>query len=224
MTHEEYHSDNSRISKSALDLFSKSPALYFRRKMQHAADFNTDSTEIGTAFHEIVLQPRLYWSKPTGKHHELVKAMNEALQAHPIARKLLSTGDSEHLITWTANDVACKAMIDHINHDYRVIVDLKKTRDASPYGFRSSARKYRYDVQAAFYSDGWEEHTGERYAFIFIAVSDTWPHIVKCYSAPDEMLDDGRMKYTEDLTNYRKCLTENNWPASLDNKITPLIW
>lgn len=224
MTHDEYHSDNSRISKSALDLFSKSPALYYRRRMQGLDSFDTEATEVGTAFHEITLQPSVYWSKPTGKHHELVKAMAAAVNQHPIARKLLSEGDSEHLVTWTTEQTACKAMMDHINHTHRVIVDLKKARDVSPYGFRASARKYRYDVQAAFYSDGYEAATGEHYSFIFIAVSDTWPHVVRCYSAPDDMIADGREKYIDDLNNYSRCLAENGWPASLDNKIHPLPW
>lgn len=65
MTNNEYHGDNTRISKSGLDLIHKTPAHYYAAHLdpnrkplsdEDAAKFFLD----GTAAHAIVLEPRMF--------------------------------------------------------------------------------------------------------------------------------------------------------------------
>jgi hypothetical protein len=90
----------------------------------------------------------------------LCERIMEAVRKFPAAKYLLNQGKAEEPIYWTdeAIGVDCKARPDWLTPD-NIIVDLKTTDDASPRGFAQSVKKYRYDVQAAFYWDGLEAAT-----------------------------------------------------------------
>jgi exodeoxyribonuclease VIII len=93
-----------------------------------------------------------------------------------------------------------------------VIIDLKTTEDASPRGFAQSVKKYRYDVQAAFYSDGLEEATGKACnGFFFVAVEKHPPYLVGWYFIGNEDLKEARQKYKKNLMTYGFCKKSNIW-------------
>ena len=78
-----------------------------------------------------------------------------------------------------------KGKADVINHDDKVIIDLKTTNDLD--SFRFSAKKYNYDSQAYIYSHLFG------YEFMFIVV-DKNTHQIGLFDCSTEFLERGRYK------------------------------
>jgi exodeoxyribonuclease VIII len=143
----------------------------------------------------------------------LCERIMEAVRRFPAAKYLLNAGKAEEVIEWTdeAIEVDCKARPDWLTPD-NIIVDLKTTEDASPRGFAQSVRKYRYDVQAAFYSDGLEAATGKACeGFFFIAVEKAPPFLCAVYYLGADDILEARQKYQKNLLTYRMCKESGIW-------------
>ena len=78
-----------------------------------------------------------------------------------------------------------KGKADIINHDDKVIIDLKTTNDLD--SFRFSAKKYNYDSQAYIYSHLFG------YEFMFIVV-DKNTHQIGLFDCSTEFLERGQYK------------------------------
>lgn len=227
MNNETYHLDTTRISKSGLDAIDYCPALYKSKYLDRTTYEPTRDQFQGTALHAIYLEPSIYWSEIypqlTPAERRIIDGQKRAIQSHPAASKLLKIGSSEVLHLWTdeTTGAECKLKADFLPEQYQVVVDLKRMRDVSPAGFRSSVRRYRYDVQAAFYLDGLEK-TNPKTAFIFICVEPTPPFRVAVYQADETMVSEGREKYIDNLHTYVECRRNNVWPAYQNPKITTL--
>lgn len=150
------------------------------------------------------------------KMFETASKMRDAVMLHPIAKELLSRpGKSEYMYSWIDPEtgVQCKAKADRITAN-RLIIDAKSTANVSPNEFSRSCYNYRYHVQDAFYSDGFElAHGVPVEGFVFIAVRNTAPHLVSCYILDDDARNLGRETYKFDLQVYAQCKSENRWPA-----------
>jgi hypothetical protein len=236
----EYHKDITKISKSGLDLIHKSPLHYWEKYLNPMhIEKKTPALILGSAVHCAVLEPSEFGKryavapiadKRTKEGKEIhanfeasVEGMQiiskddsivcerimEAVQSHSEASLLLSKLSAiEKVLEWDD----CKAKPDGICESLHLIVDLKTTEDASPIAFGRSALKYRYDVQAAFYCDGYEAVYGHRpEGFIFIAVEKTPPYAVAVYVIEDADIEVGRQKYKADLETWRECRQSNEW-------------
>jgi len=236
----EYHKDTEKISKSGLDLISKSPLHYWEKYLNPLhIEKTTPALILGSAVHCAVLEPQEFGKryavapqvdKRTKEGKEIYanfelsteglqiiskddsivcERIMEAVQHHEEASLLLSKINKvEQVLEY--NDMKCKP--DGICESLHLIIDLKTTEDASPYAFGRSARKYRYDVQAAFYSDIYEKVYNHRpEGFIFIAVEKTPPFAVAVYVIEDSDIEIGREKYIEDLNVWRECKQSNEW-------------
>lgn len=254
---EKYHEDTSRISKSGLDLISKAPKKYWERYLNpnRKPQKQTRALIEGEAFHTYVLEPDLFQKTFVVEPHfsgkgaresranfelnnqgkkiislecfQMVSGMKDAIERHPIARKLLSKGIAERQFNFTepSTGARCKikpdwtAQIENKN----ILVDLKSTEDASPRAFGVSAAKYRYHVQGAFYSDGANLNGLNVDSFIFIAVEKTPPYLVNVFYLDELDTDLGRRTYIQDCKTYLECKELNEWPG-YDEKITPLMF
>jgi exodeoxyribonuclease VIII len=129
-----------------------------------------------------------------------------------IGGELIEHGQAESIFTWQDmyTKTACKCKPDFINAD-RFIIDLKSTEDATAQSFGYSARKYRYDVQAAFYMDGLTSNGIKPKGFIFIAVEKQAPFNVGIYQVDAQTLETGRNKYIDNLNTYKDCLFTDDW-------------
>ena len=87
-----------------------------------------------------------------------------------------------------------KGKADIINHDERVIVDLKTTSDID--NFKYSASRYNYDSQAFIYSKLFG------YEMIFITI-DKPTHQIKICECSDAFHDKGREKVKEAVAQYK---------------------
>ena len=87
-----------------------------------------------------------------------------------------------------------KGKADIINHDERVIVDLKTTSDID--NFRYSASRYNYDSQAFIYRKLFG------YDMLFITI-DKQTHQIKICECSDAFYEKGREKVQEAVAQYK---------------------
>ncbi len=113
ISNDDYHK-GSGISKSGLDLIAKSPAHYKAVIDGITVREPTKAQAIGTAFHELLLEPELFWSKhveplkrdeyPDAKQAaDLVEMINELNKTR--LPKLSVTGSKDELVARIIDDV-----------------------------------------------------------------------------------------------------------------------
>jgi|TARA_B100000287_G_scaffold323559_1_gene307584 hypothetical protein len=86
-----------------------------------------------------------------------------------------------------------KGKADIVNHDEKLIIDLKTTSDVD--SFRSSAFRYNYDSQAYIYSKIFG------YEFLFIII-DKSTHRIKIADCSPDFLESGKAKVEEATETY----------------------
>lgn len=239
ISNEAYHAAEG-ISKSGLDHIAQSPLHYQAYKLNRAEP--TKAMEIGTAVHTLVLEPEKFdglivvgkrvkaemdAARASGKivlteeDRQMVCDMADSIHCHKMASALLGgKGIAEDSFWWDHElGVLCKCRPDYLREDM-YIVDVKTTEDASLDGFARSAEKYRYHVQAAFYTQGVEAITGERVkGFAFIAVEKTAPYAVACYLMDGDAIQAGHLEVERCLSIYRRCEEVGEWPGYSDELI-----
>lgn len=140
-----------------------------------------------------------------------IESMAAAVHRHPAARAILRLpGKCEQSYFWTdeTSGEKCKCRPDWHSDDRQLIADVKTTEDASPRGFMRSVMKYRYHVQAAFYSQGIGAEQ-----FVLIAVEKKSPFAVAVYATPLELFERGLHESRQDLQALAECRAKNHWPG-----------
>lgn len=240
----DYHSGPELSVSGAKDLL-KSPALYRWRREHRRPEKR--SFDLGSALHTLALGTGyelavIEGGNGRGKREDAARAegkvpvtqedynracaMRDALRAHRTAGGILADGQAEQSIFWTdeATGVDCRARVDWLHA--KALVDLKTTKDASPSAFGRDVANYRYDMQAAAYSDGYYAATGEALPFLFVAVESEPPHFVAVYQLDDYFLDRGAAAWRDALDLFRACTAADSWPAYGDDihTLTPPRW
>lgn len=155
---------------------------------------------------------------------EAVTAMGEAARRHPVTQAIFSLpgGMAEHSIMWTdaRTGAPCR-----IRPDYMVppcsmfpsglIIDGKSTDDASAPGFARTAWNQEMFWQAAFYSDGFQQHfgTAQPPVFAWLAQERDAPFATKYHAAPPDFVEYGRRRYRPLLALFADCLRTDIWPG-----------
>jgi hypothetical protein len=234
-----YDPENPSVSKSGLDVFRRSPSEYYEQIVLGRRDTETPALLIGQAAHAAVLEPHLYvedfMEGPTKTRN--TKAWKAAQQEHP--DKVLLTGSEQALVSrlaasvynhelstkylknaamiekafyWTdpTTKLRCRCKPDLITKD-GFVVDLKTTAGSLD-RWRYSARDFRYDVQAAFYTDGLQANNIEVNGFLFMVVSKIRPHKVRMFELHEDDLDEGGCLYSTDLMDMAECYRQGVWP------------
>lgn len=119
MTNEEYHKDNTRISKSGLDLINKSPQHYWHKCLNpnRPASVQTAAFKKGSIFHKLVLEPDTFNKEykvlpdtappyPTTVQWNAVNPSAETRKAIEFWRQLQVAYPSVELITQEEYDLA----------------------------------------------------------------------------------------------------------------------
>lgn len=147
--------------------------------------------------------------------HVTCLRMRDSVHRHQAAKVLLQDGVAEQTIHWTdpQTNALCKMRPDWDSSNTGYVVDIKTTQDASAAGFGKSVINYRYDVQSAWYMDGFAAVGKPKDGFAFIAVEKEPPYAVAVYYVTNEIYELGKRKYIKDLQTYAECLKSNSWPA-----------
>jgi hypothetical protein len=142
-----------------------------------------------------------------------------SVRALPEIGDALASGKPEVSAFWIDEETGaeCRCRPDWV-HDVRddavLLLDVKTYSTASPSEFRRQVARKRYDVQGAFYSDGYEKASGKTVlGFIFLAVETEWPFAANAFMLDDDSLESGRQKYRANLRTYAECMRTDKWPG-----------
>ena len=183
---EDYYGDFGKqfLSNSNIQTLLSNPANL------HAPSPRTSAFLVGGYFHTAVLEPgkldnfkiikasnrntKAYKEASQGElcllesEADMVMKLKERLLACDAVRSLVVGDHKDAKIEYEVPNIVklgtnyWKGKADIINHDEKLIIDLKTTNDVD--GFKWSAKKYNYDSQAFIYSQMFG------YEFLFIAI------------------------------------------------------
>ena len=129
--------------------------------------------------------------------HEVdtIELMRDKLMANDVCKSLI-TGNVEYEQPGIGEieGMMWKGKADIVNHDERLIVDLKTTGDISK--FRSSAFRYNYDSQAYIYRKIFG------YDLIFMAIDKTTQQI-GIFDCSDSFYESGKNKVQQAVEQYK---------------------
>lgn len=249
MPMETYHADPA-ISKSGLVDFAQSPAHYVGRRLEPKEP--SKSMDLGSLVHTLVLEPEkfpeLYVVPPSTLGSKQTKAYKEwaakesrtivdsdtldvaermagNVKDHPVARMLTSGGLAEVGAIWTdpERDIRIKVRPDYLPGG-DIIVDLKTTRDASPFGFGAQSFNLKYHWSAELTCRVLSRATGRPFSsYYFVCVENTAPYAVAVYLATKDQLVFAREELDRLLWEFAGCYKANEWPG-YSKDVIPLEW
>ena len=221
ITAEEYHHGRyaGYISSSSIRRFLRAPALFASPQETQ----ETPAMAFGSACHGFILEgkkiPRLFKtdSAQEGAEHTIT-AMDAAVRSHYAASILLSSGEPERTFLWEESGLKCKCRADWWTSN-GICVDYKTTTNASPEGFMRAIKRYRYDVQAAWYRRGIAKalELDTLPPFVFIAQEKTPPYLVGVYELDEEFMYNAMAAIDEALLGIRECMDSGEWPGYSQN-------
>jgi hypothetical protein len=200
------------LSNSKIDSLLKNPQSFYDDPEKTAAFL------LGGYLHTAILQPdklnhykiidassrntKVYKEMSGGElcllTHESDQAarMQDRILSNDVCRQLITAGNVEYEVPSITNigSNTWKGKADVLNHDDRMIIDLKTTSDIQ--SFRSSAYRYNYDSQAYIYS---ELFPG--YSFVFVVVDKNTLQL-GLYDCGDAFIHSGMKKVDEANLNY----------------------
>jgi len=242
LSNEDYHSSPG-VSKSMLDVFSRSPHHYWwqYKSGQAPERKETPAMRQGTIIHTAILEPDRFvvdyvqskykdkrtkaykelvaQSKSEGKdvltstEYEMAMRCRESVMKNPYAVAALSEGSAE--LSAFVEDPKVENLEVRARFDWLApgVIVDLKTTIHAGYEFAHSIRKYRYHLQAAMYSRIADLCGIEGCEFIFIAVERDFPYGVGVYKLSTEDMYNG-LKLYFDLTNRLvECEALNKWPG-----------
>lgn len=154
----------------------------------------------------------------TEDDHEKLLIMRDSVMAHPVGRFIFEQeGYNEASIFWTDKDTGelCRVRPDRVLKNVNgspVLVDVKKVDGLER--FKRHVFDFRYHVQAAMYSEGYEAETGDYPLFWFLAVSSSVSagrYGVDVIQLPPEVMREGSDQFHNDLYLYHQCKQANDW-------------
>lgn len=145
----------------------------------------------------------------------LAHSMAAAVRNNVHANHILDGSDTELTLDWSddVTGVLCKARVDAYNAKLGIVIDIKTTIDASPYGFPKRLWQYGYHRQAAWYLEALQRNGQAAEHFVFIAVEKTAPYLVGIYRLTDETLRLSKAENEKLLRLYAECERTNTWPG-----------
>jgi len=118
---------------------------------------------------------------------DMIEMMKEKVMDNDICRDLITAGNVEYEVPMVTElfDQQWKGKADIVNHDEKLIIDLKTTADIQK--FKYSANKYNYDSQAYIYSKLFG------YEFLFIVI-DKNTHQIGMFDCSPKFYERGEDK------------------------------
>lgn len=150
----------------------------------------------------------------------IITGARDSVMSHKQASQLLTGGQSEVSMFFEIDGIKCKARPDYI-HAKNIMSDLKTTTSGGRQDFERTIMRSRLHVQAAWYMDGWEKITGQKFrrnsagdpAFMFVVVETSPPYATAVYQLADAAVEKGRELYMKNLQVYQWCMKNNSFPS-----------
>lgn len=216
------------IRFSRLKLFSKSPAHFAA-----ALPEESSALDVGSAAHAMILgvgrEIIAYPGKVRrGKEWEAFQAdhpealilttaefgralrMAKAVDEHADARRVLN-GIREQTMFWKLNGRLCRGTPDVRSDEF--VTELKTGETSDPRFFPFKMRRFRYDAQLAWYSDGavLAGHPDPKEHYV-VAVEAAYPHVVTVFKV-SRWVPQGRKSLRLWWERLLQCEAANEWPG-----------
>lgn len=153
-----------------------------------------------------------------------IKAMADALWAHPRARLLLQAdgGQPEQSIFWHDEEFGIwrRCRVDWLRSQRRgrmIVVDYKTAVCAEPKAFARAAVDHGYNQQDPFYCDGVRAvGLEDEPAFVFVVQEKKPPYLVSVIELDSDLTTIGRHLNREAMQTYATCKRADVWPGYSD--------
>lgn len=210
----------------------------------------TYAMEVGTAFHWLVLEPEKFekhvkldkalsknssdyksWRQEVSSQDLVIKAADyvavrtmadKMMEKKSVQKYIAPGGYREMAMLWFEPEfeIWCKGKIDFITIDGQALVDLKKTQNASKFGFLKSIVNYEYYTQAAHYMRGFETCMGYRpREWVWMAAEQKPPNESNVFVADPVEIDMAEDKVLTWYARFAECLRTGHWPGYPDEII-----
>jgi len=131
---------------------------------------------------------------------------------------ILESGKAEQTVIWQDGSAWCRARLDLLSADRKVILDYKTTEDASPEAAIRQIGRMQYDVQAEFYTRGMEAVNrldGLPFAptFVFLFQEITAPYACSLIALSNTYRQIGQHKVVGALAVWSRCMERREWPS-----------
>lgn len=215
----------ARTTTKALDFGSAAHALVLEGDESPIVPVDADSYRTNAAKEQRDIARSLGKIPLLPSELRTVREMAAALRAHPVAAKLLASGQPERSLFWAdeATSTRCRARLDW-QRDSRpgrrvIIPDYKTAVSAEPRAFTRSVVQHGYHVQAAWYLDAVQalDLGGADSAFLFIVQEKTAPYVVTLIELDADALALGRALTRAGIEIYRRCSDTGRWPGYSPN-------
>lgn len=140
----------------------------------------------------------------------MVEASRQALQASELAG---IEWTNELTMIWHEGDAPCRARMDSLSADTRIILDYKTTENANPDAFSRSLFSYGYDLQAAFYLRGLEALGHEGAQFVFLAQETEPPFACSLIGLDPACLAIAQERVRYGIELWKRCVRSGDWPG-----------
>lgn len=156
---------------------------------------------------------------------EQLVACERALDRHPRASAILFSRDPDDVtelsIRWVdpSSGLLLRVRLDKRVWRPKLLGDLKSARSVHPRKFAFDAEQYGYHRQAALYQEGYEELTGERLPFVFLAVTNKEPYRAEVYEFDQGWIDGGHDENHWHLDRLARCLETGEFHEATHNRI-----
>lgn len=149
------------------------------------------------------------------KDFDAAMAASLSIREHPEAARLLNApGIAQAVALWIDKETGlyCKARIDRYVAGI-IALDLKTTKDASPFAFGRQCASLGYHLQVAWYAQGFQAVSATDTPFVLIAVDNEPPFAAAVYSLPADMVAVGHRSCRNILAAFAKAQKSGEWPG-----------
>lgn len=235
-SNEEYHSDRSFYSSSALKMLLKDKQAFYRKfilneKQEKVVNHNFT---FGSLIHAMLLEPELvddefcvfdgnkssqayktFVKENKGKEIVTPTAWNNALHLRDVCRQdsafsYIQGGEAEKTLAGEMGGMPIKVRADYIKDDY--ILDIKTTSmDITKIeNIERACANYGYALSAALYLDMFKKKRKKLKRFLFWFVHKQTGNTA-LVQASEEFLEHGRNQIKEAIDIYNEAVKNDNW-------------
>jgi hypothetical protein len=204
---------------------------------------SSEDMAIGSAFHTLLLEPDLFESEyavmpacdrrtTAGKEiyadfiatsgnktvlsqdsFTKVNAMASQIKQHEIVTTLLDEARFERSIFWTDKETGIQFKTRPDIWSSKMVVDLKTTKDCTPYRFERSALDNGYYLQAGMAFEACKAIGKPFEMFVILCCEKKAPYIPAVFMLSDEALQYGIDQFSIYKKRLKECLDTNKWPG-----------
>jgi hypothetical protein len=158
----------------------------------------------------------------------MAKACAAQLKFHPEAREAFMNGKPEQMIAWQdENGGWHRCLMDWMPHTPGPLYDYKTTTSANADDFTRRVFDLGYDLQADYYSEGFQKIMGgSNREFRFIVQENKPPFALNVIQLQPSALEVAHARMARAKKYWAWCLAENMWPGypSKVSHISAPIW